>query len=348
MGKNNQRLNFLITTTTITSANILKERMPRNCIHQYSPIDTFSATKQFLNHWKPDLAIFVESEFWPRLIFEIKKQKVPLGLVNARMEKNTFENWSKIQKTSIQILSKFDFVYSNDNLTAKRLLSLGIEKNILLGISSLKEQAIPLKYKKNEYYKFKKKLIGKKVWIAASTHEGEEEIILEAQQILHEIDKNYFLILVPRHPNRSGLILKKLSSNLIFIKIRSKNQKITKNTSIYLADTLGELGLWFKLSDIVFLGGSLVKIGGHNPYEPCRFGCTILSGPYVYNFQKAFDELDERNAIIYIKSVEELVENIKNLSNNDDGRTFGQKGLAYVNSLNDQTTQIVATINNFL
>lgn len=348
LGKKNKKLKFLITTTTITSSKILKESMPTNCIHQFSPIDTLSATTNFLNHWKPNLAIFVESEFWPRLIFEIKKQQIPLGLINARMEKKTFENWLKIKTTSMQILNKFDFVYSNDHLTAKRLQSLGIEKKILFGISSLKEQAPPLTYSKNEYYRFKNLLKDKIVWVAASTHEGEEELVVEAQQILHEIDKNYLLILVPRHPNRSELILKNTAFYSTFTKTRSKNQKIAKDTSIYLADTLGELGLWFMLSKIVFLGGSLVNIGGHNPYEPCRFGCAIITGAYVHNFKKAFDQLSEKNAVKYVKSVEELVETIKILSNHSKANNMGQRGLKYVNSLNDETFRIASTINTFL
>ena len=346
--KNNKKIKFLITTTTISSSLILMNMMPRNCVHQFSPIDTFSATKNFLDHWKPDLAIFVESEFWPRLIFEIKKRGIPLGLINARMEKKTFKNWFKIKSTSRQILEKFDFVYAHDHLTAKRLLSLGITKKKLLGIISSKEQATPLTYSSKEYYKFKKLFKDRKIWVAASTHEGEDEIIINAQEKLHSIDKNFLLILIPRHPDKAKQLYRKKQSDVHILKIRSKEQKITEKTSIYLADTLGELGLWYKLCKIVFLGGSLVKIGGHNPYEPCRFGNAIITGPYVYNFQKAFDQLNEAGAIIYVKSNQELVEKIKTLSNNDNAKLIGQKGLKYVNSLSDQSSPIINKINTFL
>ena len=345
--KNNKKIKFLITTTTISSSLILMKMMPRNCVHQFSPIDTFSATKNFLDHWKPDLAIFVESEFWPRLIFETKKRGIPLGLINARMEKKTFENWFKIKSTSRQILDKFDFVYANDHLTSKRLLSLGISKKTLLGIISSKEQAKPLTYSTKEYYKFKKLFKDRKIWVAASTHEVEDEIIINAQEKLYSIDKNFLLILIPRHPNRAMQLYRTRQSYSHIIKIRSKEQKITEKTAIYLADTLGELGLWYKLSKIVFLGGSLVRIGGHNPYEPSRFGNAIITGPYVYNFQKAFDQLNEAGAIIYVKSNQELVEKIKTLSNNDNAKLIGQKGLKYVNSLSDQSSQIINKINNF-
>ena len=328
--KNNKKIIFLITTTTISSS-----------------FDTFSATKNFLDHWQPDLAIFVESEFWPRLIFEIKKRGIPLGLINARMEKKTFENWFKIKRTCRQILEKFDFVYAHDSLTAKRLLSLGITKKKLLGIISSKEQATPLTYNSEEYYKFKKLFKDRKIWIAASTHEGEDEIIINVQEKLHSIDKNFLLILIPRHPNRAKQLYRKKQSLSHIIKIRSKDQKINEKTSIYLADTLGELGLWYKLSKVVFLGGSLVRIGGHNPYEPCRFGNAIITGPYIYNFQKAFDQLNEAGAIIYVKSNEELVEKIKTLSNNDNAKLIGQKGLKYVNSLSDHSSPIINKINTF-
>ena len=348
LGKNNKKIKFLITTTTISSSLILKKMMPRNCIHQFSPIDTFSSTKNFLDHWQPDLVIFVESEFWPRLIFDIKKQNIPLGLINARMEKKTFEKWSKIKMTSKQILDKFDFVYANDHLTAKRLLSLGISKKKLLGVLSSKEQASPLIYNLRQYNKLKKILKNKKIWVAASTHEGEEEILINAQKKLHGIDKNFFLILIPRHPNRIDGLFEKIKSNSYIIKIRSKEQKITEKTSIYLADTLGELGLWYKLSKIVFLGGSLVNIGGHNPYEPCRFGSAIITGPYVYNFQKGFDQLNNAGAIKYVRSVRELVESIQILSNNGNANLVGQKGLKYVNSLEDHSSPIIKTINTFL
>jgi len=347
LGKNNKKLKFLITTTTISSSLILKKMMPRNCIHQFSPIDTFSATKNFLDHWKPNLIIFVESEFWPRVIFEIKKRHIPLGLINARIEKKTFENWLKIKITSKQILDKFDFIYANDHLAAKRLLSLGIIEKNLLGVASSKEQAKPLSYELNEYHILKEIFKNKKIWIAASTHEGEEEIIVNAQKKLHDIDKNFLLILIPRHPNRVEQIFRKIKSNAHIIKIRSKEQKITEKTSIYLADTLGELGLWYNISKIVFLGGSLVKIGGHNPYEPCRFGSAIITGPHIYNFQKAYDQLNDRGAIIYIKNIQELVESVKILSNNDNANLIGQKGLKYVNSLSDQSSPIINKINTF-
>ena len=348
LGKNNKKIKFLITTTTISSSLILIKMMPRNCIHQFSPIDTFSATKNFLDHWKPDLAIFVESEFWPRLIFDIKKRDIPLGLINARMEKKTFENWLRIKSTSKQILEKFDFVYANDNLTFERLLSLGITEKTLLGIISSKEQATPLSYNSNEYYKLKKICKDKKIWVAASTHEGEEEIIINAQEKLHSIDKNFLLILIPRHPDKANKFYRKKQSNINLIKIRSKKQNITEKTSIYLADTLGELGLWYKLGKIVFLGGSLVRVGGHNPYEPCRFGNAIITGPHVYNFQKAYDQLNDAGAIIYVKSTQEIVENIKILSKNDNAKLIGQKGLKYVNSLKSQSSPIIETINTFL
>ena len=347
LSKKNKNLYFLITTTTISSSIILKEKIPDNCIHQFSPIDTFSSSKKFLDHWKPDLAIFVESEFWPRLIFEVKKRGIPLGLINARMEKKTYESWSNIKNSAKLILEKFDFVYANDNVTSRRLLSLGISKSKLLGVVSSKEHAIPLSYELEEREKFLKIFHNKKVWVAASTHQGEEEILEATQKLLFDNDQNFLLILVPRHPDRGLDIYKKLKLNGQVIKIRSKGQKITKETSIYLADTLGELGLWYNLSKIVFLGGSLVKIGGHNPYEPCRFGNAIISGPNIFNFQEAFDQLRKNKALIIVKNAQELAVQIKNLSFKDNASLLGHRGFKYVNSLANNCSKIINTISTF-
>ena len=262
-------------------------------------------------------------------------------------KKKTFENWLKIKNTSRQILDMFDFVYANDYITSKRLLSLGINEEKLFGVVSSKEQSKPLTYDLKELNKFKKIFRNRKVWVAASTHVGEEQILGKAQKILNELDKNFLLILVPRHPDRGMQIFKKLTPNGQITKIRSKRQNITKETSIYLADTLGELGLWYNLSNIVFLGGSLVKIGGHNPFEPIRFGSAIISGPYIFNFKEAFDQLENRGALITIRNTQELVEIIKTLSNKNNAHLIGQKGLKYINSLSDKSSKIISTINNF-
>ena len=343
-----KKLNFLITSTTLTSSRIIQKIIPKNCQHQFSPIDTYRATKSFLYHWKPDLAIFVESEFWPRLLLETKAQNIPLGLINARMENRSFENWKKVNQTAKSIIETFNFAFAQDEVTAKRLLSLGMRKEVLLGIFSLKEQAQPLSFDENELNKLKANFLGRKIWVAASTHLGEEEILVRAQKKLYDNDKKYLLILVPRHPERGEIIARNLTSMGEKISIRSKNQKVRFETEIYLADTIGELGLWYKLSDIAFIGGSMVNVGGHNPYEPCRFGTALLHGSFVYNFQSIFDLLHSKGASIIVKDSDSLFQEIRNLNRDKKAHKIGLKGMKLVNSLTDKSKPILKAIHSFI
>ena len=340
-------LNFLITSTTVTSAKLISTMLPKNCQHQFTPIDTFSATKKFLNYWNPDLAIFVEGELWPRLILEIKAQKIPLGLINARMESRSFSNWKKASKTAKVIMEAFNFIFAQDSITADRLLSLGAAEEVLLGVFSLKEKALPLAFDAKELERLKRMISNRKVWIAASTHPGEEEIVARTQQNLYKTDEKYLLILIPRHPERGKLIGRKLSRSGLSIAVRSEKQKVLSGTEIYLADTLGELGLWYALSDIVFLGGSLVDIGGHNPFEPGRYGTAIIHGPHTYNFKDIFELLDLEGASRTVTDSHDLFTEVHQLSQNKEASRIGKKGLKVVNSLDDKSDQIVKVISSF-
>ena len=348
LNRKDKKLNFLITSTTITSARIIGKMIPENCQHQFAPIDTFSATKSFLGHWKPDLAIFVEGEFWPRLLLEAKERKIPLGLINARMEKQSFENWNKVNQTAKRIMETFNFAFAQNEVTANRLLALGMNREVLLGICSIKEQAQPLGFDPIELQKLKEVFLGRKIWVAASTHPGEEEILAIAQRKLYTFDKRYLLILVPRHPERGDLIANHLATTVHGIALRSKEHEVNSETEIYLADTLGELGLWYNLSEIAFLGGSMVNIGGHNPYEPCRFGTAIIHGSFVHNFQEIFDLLLSEGASILVKNSSNLVQQIKNLNQDEKAHKIGSKGMKLVNSLTDKSKLIVKTIDSYL
>ena len=348
LSEKNKNLNFLITSTTLTSARMIANVIPKNCQHQFSPLDTFRATKSFLTHWKPNLAIFVESELWPRLLLETKALNIPLGLINARIEEKSFNNWKKISQTANSVIRLFDFAFAQDHKTYKRLLSLGMSKDVLLGTFSLKSQAKKLEYDEIEFKKLKVLFRDRKIWVAASTHLGEEEILAKVQKKLYRSDKKYLLILVPRHPERGKLINKELVSMGQEIAIRSRDQEVNSRTEIYLADTLGELGLWYKLSDIVFLGGSIIDIGGHNPYEPCRFGTAIMHGPFIYNFQEIYDLLHSNGVSIMVEDPDSLVSQVKSLNQGKKASELGLKGLELVNSLKDESKSMVKVINLFI
>ena len=344
----NRNLNFLITSTTLTSAKLISDRLPQNCRHQFSPIDTVKATRAFLDHWKPDLGIFIEGELWPRLLLEAEEKKIPLGLINARMESRSYENWKKINRTAKRILGTFNFAFAQDESTAKRLLSLGMSREKLLGIFSLKEHADRLTFDPDELKRLKKKFSGRKIWVAASTHPGEEDILFRAQQILYSYDKKYLLILVPRHPERGYTISKDLITVGRVIARRSIKDKISSDIEIYVADTLGELGLWYELSGIAFLGGSMVDVGGHNPYEACRFGSAILHGSFVHNFQDIFDRLDYNGASILVEGSLDIAGKIKGLNQDENAYKMGLKGMKTVNELSNKSQQIVEKINSFI
>ena len=242
----------------------------------------------------------------------------------------------------------FNFAFAQNEVSANRLLTLGMNREVLLGVCSIKEQAQPLDFDPIELQKLKDVFLGRKIWVAASTHPGEEEILAIAQKKLYTYDKRYLLILVPRHPERGDLIAKSLTATGHGIELRSKEHEVNSETEIYLADTVGELGLWYNLSEIAFLGGSMVNIGGHNPYEPCRFGTAIIHGSFVYNFQEIFDLLHSEGASILVKDSGNLVQQIKNLNQDEKAYKIGSKGMKLVNSLTDKSKLIVKTIDSFL
>ena len=341
-------LNFLITSTTISSYSVLKNGMPRNCTHQYAPVDTLSATSRFLDHWRPNICIFVESELWPRLLIEINRRKIPLGLLNARISKKTFRNWSRFKVTAKIILNFFHFVFAQDDLTTERLLSLGLKKDRLKGSVPLKAEADKLKFDDFEAESLKQELSKRKLWVAASTHDGEEEILADANRILCEDNDRYLLILVPRHPERGYQIYQTLSSKFKNISVRSGGEKIQPQTKIYLADTLGELGLWYELADIVFVGGSLVDVGGHNPYEPCRFGNAIINGPYTQNFQEIFDSLSLLGCAFTTHNSRKIAEKVSILAQSKNAKNVGKKGLELMKSRSDGSLAVVKVIKSFI
>ena len=348
LSEKNKNLNFLITSTTVTSARIIAKVLPKNCLHQFSPLDTFRVTRSFFTHWKPDLAIFVESEFWPRLLLETKALRIPLGLINARIEDRSFKKWKKFSQTAKRLVRLFDFAFAQDKKTCGRLLSLGMNQDVLMGTFSLKSQANPLSFDETELQRLKNIFLDRTIWVAASTHLGEEEVLAKAQKKLHSDDKKNLLILAPRHPERGNSIAKELVSMGLEIAIRSQNQEVHSGTEIYLADTMGELGLWYNLSNIVFLGGSIVDNGGHNPYEPCRFGTAIMHGPFVYNFQEIYDLLRSSGVATMVENSESLVDQVKFLKQPEKASKLGGKGIKLVNSLTDKSQLIVNVINSFV
>ncbi|MDA9231431.1 3-deoxy-D-manno-octulosonic acid transferase [Rickettsiales bacterium] len=316
--ENNPNSKLLFTSSTITSASQIKRKFHDNnrIIHQFLPIDDIFSINRFLKYWRPQLAIFIESEIWPNLIHQCSKHKIKLALINARISDKSYKRWLILHKLGFNILKNFKICFAQSKADQQKLIKLGVKNTEFIG--NLKSCAKKLDFDEIELKSLNKQIGVRKFWFAASTHKGEEEIIIKTHQKLQKQYPDLLTIIAPRHPNRLEEITKNIPKN-IKIKIRSKKEAIKKNTNIYIADTLGEMGLFYKLSNISFISGSLIKdIGGHNPFEALKLDSAVITGKYFANFDEIYQEL-ERNKIIFIaNSNQDLYKKILDLLNNND------------------------------
>ncbi|MCQ8184933.1 3-deoxy-D-manno-octulosonic acid transferase [Parvularcula maris] len=279
-------LTFLVTSGTVTSAELMGKRLPAIAIHQYIPIDQPHFVRSFLDHWKPDAGVFIESELWPIMLDEAGRRDIPLALINGRMSPRSFESWKGKRRAAKELLSAFEIIIGQNQENAERFETLAQRPVGTLG--NLKHAAEPLPAPSEEIGEMKGWLGSRLRWLAASTHEGEELPVLQAhRQIMGELD-DAVLLVAPRHPVRGDEVELLCREQGFQTARRSKGEALTEKTEIYIADTLGELGVLYSVSDIAFVGGSLLPVGGHNPLEPARLGCAILHGPEVFNFADTY------------------------------------------------------------
>ena len=302
-----KNLNILLTTSTITSSEIIKGRLANNIIHQFAPLDKKSYVKKFLNHFKPNLAIWVESELWPNLITESYQRKIPMILLNARISnKNNLKNFC-YKLFAKPLLNKFSLILPQENRDLLRIKNLVTEQKNIKYIGNLKLDCPALPYDQAELKKLQTKLQKRKLFLAASTHHGEEQIIADIHHELRQNHPDLLTIIVPRHPKRGADIAQMLKmEKKLSLTIRSKNENITDKTDIYLADTIGELGLFYRLCDIALLGGSLLNVGGHNPIEAAKLDCAIISGPYIHNFTDLYQDLIMHKAVTIASNIYDI------------------------------------------
>ncbi|MBB5745576.1 3-deoxy-D-manno-octulosonic acid transferase [Brevundimonas variabilis] len=277
-------LTLLVTSGTRTSAELLGRRLPQGVIHQFAPVDGPVAVSRFLDHWQPGLGVFVESELWPNLITAARTRGVRLALVSARITEKTADGWRKVPGMARQILSAFDRVMPQDEASAARLEALGARID---GLVNLKLSGGPLPHDTAAFSHLSAAIGDRPVVVAASTHPGEELAIVHA---LDGLADRICLILVPRHPERGTEIATALTREGYRFVLRSRGGKLGADTDLYVADTLGELGLFLRLADVVVMGGSfgsslaLAPVGGHNPLEPARLGKPMIAGPDAANW----------------------------------------------------------------
>lgn len=292
MGEEQPDLTFLLTTGTITSAAILAARMPPQTIHQFVPLDVGPWWAKFLDHWRPDIAVLTESELWPALIDACSTRQIPLSLINARMTDRSYRRWHRVAPGAAKaMLARINHVQAQDQASADRLLALGLDESRLEVTGTLKEGSAALPHDEGELARLVAVTQGRPLWVAASTHEGEEIAAARAHAHALRSWQRLLMVLVPRHPDRADSIEGALREAGWKVARRSKSEAIQSDTQVYLADTLGEMGLWYRLCAVSFVGGSLVEVGGHNPFEPAALGSAILHGPHVENFAEIYERL---------------------------------------------------------
>lgn len=286
----------VLTTTTVTAAGMLAGRLPAGTILQAQPVDVPGAIRRFLRHWRPELAVLIEAELWPRLIHDVHAAGVPVALAGARMSDRSARRWARMGRLGPALMGRLAAVTVADAAMADRFAALGVARDRLHVTGALKDAAAPLPLDRAERDRMAAALAGRALWLAASTHPGEEEVVAEAQRIAAAAVPGLALVLAPRHPERGPAIAAMLAARGLRVARRAAGQMPDGTTDVYLADTLGEMGLWFDLCPVTFLGGSLVPVGGHNALEPARMGSAILHGGQVANFAPLYADLDRAGA----------------------------------------------------
>jgi 3-deoxy-D-manno-octulosonic-acid transferase len=302
----------LMTSGTVTSAELLAQRLPQGAFHQFVPVDRLPWVRRFLDHWHPDAAIWLESEFWPNLLGETARRKIPMALINGRVSDKSLRSWRRFPRFIGQMLGAFSVTLGQTDDDAARLSLLGAHAARCVG--NLKSAAPPLPVDDDAFAVVAQAVGERPCWLAASTHPGEESAAWQAHQQLSAQIPDLLTIVVPRHPQRGAAIAEELASAGADIALRSAGSLPVPSTTVYVADTLGELGLFYRLCPVVFVGKSLPGLGhpggGQNPLEPARLGASVVFGPSMDNFSHLADMMTRHGAARQLASGEELAETI--------------------------------------
>jgi 3-deoxy-D-manno-octulosonic-acid transferase len=312
---------IIVTTTTLTGSQRIQKNLRNRVFHVYLPYDLPPFMNSFLRKTNPTLLVILETELWPTLIKKTTEKNIPILLANARLSERSYKHYNYIFPLVQKMLTQINTVLAQTKQDGERFLQLGLDPKKLSIFGNIKfDQEIPVAT--FEKAKSLRAQLGKNknIWIAASTHAGEEEKILEAFEKIRQIHKNLILIMAPRHPERFSKIAQLLQEKDYKVCRRSASETIPKNTEIYLADTLGELWLFYAASDIAFVGGSLVPIGGHNVLEPIALGIPTLIGPHYFNFSQIVLDLKKEEAIQITENALDLSEKLLFLLENKEER----------------------------
>lgn len=313
-------LTLLLTTGTVTSAALVEQRVGAGdgILHQFLPVDLPAAVDAFLDHWRPDLVLWSESDFWPGIFAELRRRAIPALLVNARLSERSVRRWGIAPGTARWLLDGFAAIYAQTADDAERLRRLGARQVIEAG--NLKQAAPPLPADDAALAEWRARLAGRPLWLAASTHDGEETHMTAAHRQLKVRFPGLLTLIAPRHPERGPGLRDSLATPDLRIALRSAGELPDAESDIYIADTLGELGLWYRLCPVVMMGGSLVPVGGHNPLEPARLGCAVLFGPQMFNFSEATAGLLDVGGALQVQDAETMATVLADLLAQPDRR----------------------------
>jgi len=298
----------LITTGTVTSAALLARRLPAGALHQFVPLDAPQFMRRFLAHWRPDLVLLAESELWPNLIVETSLTQTPLALINARMSARSLRRWLKAPDFIGALLARVDLCLAQSADDGERLRRLGAPRVMFAGNLKFDAPAPPADLQ--ELAALAGLTSGRQIWIAASTHEGEELLAAEAHRRISRIFPDVLTLVAPRHPARGPAILAQLQRLGYSCALRSRGERPGPKTAIYICDTIGELGLFYRLAGVVLVGKSFADHGGQNPIEPAKLASAILHGPHVANFADIYALLDAAHGAALMHNVDELAQTL--------------------------------------
>ncbi|MEI8393542.1 MAG: 3-deoxy-D-manno-octulosonic acid transferase [Rhodospirillaceae bacterium] len=311
-------LQILVTTGTVTSAQLMGQRLPARAFHQFMPVDRPDYVSRFLNHWRPDLALWIESEIWPNMLWEIRRRGIRAALINARMSERSFARWRKVPRFIEPLLGAFRLCLAQTSADADRLNRLG--GNDVRTVGNLKFAAEPPPANEATLAALHAAVADRPVWLLASSHPGEDELAAEVHAVLARRLPGLLTVIAPRHPHRGGAIAEMAAGRGLHVARRSTGALPSAEDQLYIADTMGEMGVFYRVAPVVCIGGSLVPHGGQNPIEPAQTGCAVLFGPHMTNFAEIAAELIAAGAARMVADVDALADTVGGLLTDAEDR----------------------------
>ena len=306
LGEELPDLEVLLTSISRTSADAVTANLPAHCCHQYLPLDCIRCIRTFLDHWRPDLAVWVERDIWPAMIFETDRRRIPLAMINGRMDAASYSAKSRIRGVYSDLYRRFQLVGAQDQGSAEHYHALGVDRKRIWVSGSLKAGAAPLADRPDDRALLEKALSHRNIWLAASTHAADEATVAEAHQYVLQSDPSSLLVVAPRNPDRARNVEAFILSRGFICERLEDGVPPSDDCQVAIIDRIGRLGIWYRISRVGFIGGSMSNGGGHNPYEPARLGCAVVHGPSVRNFESDYEMFHGLRAARKISDGKEL------------------------------------------